>query len=351
MQNNIKDYSEQKVFVGIDVHKKQWAITSIIEGLPIRSSVIPPDAELLIKYLNNYYPGALYKLVYEAGFSGFWLSQYLNAQGYETIVVHPPDIPISNKDKAQKTDKRDSKRLALALMNNQLQGIFIPTLEQQEYRNLTRYRSDLVANQTSLKNKIKASLNYFGIVYPESATRNWSKSFIDKLNSTKFNNIQWDYCFHNQIKRILEIKAEIQIINTKIKDLSTQSEFKENVKLLKTVPGFGIISSMIFLTEIIDIKRFTNLDSLVSYCGICPKEHSSGESIRKTRQSMRGNKMLKYVIVEVSWRAITKDTALGSDYLTYKKRMPGQKAIIKIARKLLSKVRHILVKKESYKIM
>ena len=92
---------------------------------------------------------------------------------------------------------------------------------------------------------------------------------------------------------------------------------------------------MVLLTEIIDINRFKSLDHLASYVGLIPGEDSSGEQERTTGISRRRNAHLRTLLIECSWVAVRKDPALIMSFNQLMKRMPKNRAIVRIARKLL----------------
>ena len=105
---------------------------------------------------------------------------------------------------------------------------------------------------------------------------------------------------------------------------------------------------MILLTEIDDINRFKRLDELCSYCGIVPNCHSSGERESVGELSRRGNAIIKRILIECAWVAVKKDPALLLYYKQQIMHMKGQKAIIKVARKLLSRIRYVLMNQQEY---
>ncbi len=105
MKKKIKelDFSNQLIFVGIDVHKKSWTVTIQIGGIKIKTFSMDPNPEQLSKHLKMNYPKGIYKTVYESGFSGYWIDRKLRSLGIENIIVNAADIPTSNKEKIQKT--------------------------------------------------------------------------------------------------------------------------------------------------------------------------------------------------------------------------------------------------------
>jgi len=104
----------------------------------------------------------------------------------------------------------------------------------------------------------------------------------------------------------------------------------------------GILTAMTFLTEIGDINRFKNIDHLCSYCGLAPDCHNSGQTERIMGITRRGNIILKTILIECSWMAIRKDPALLLYYKQLLPRMNGNKAIVKVARKLLNRIAYVM---------
>ena len=115
-----------------------------------------------------------------------------------------------------------------------------------------------------------------------------------------------------------------------------------------TVPGIAMLSAMKFLTEIEDIGRFKNFNRLCCYCGYVPSTDSSGEKERVRGITSRKNQHLRKMFIESAWVAIRNDPALMAAYLTYGKRMKSTKVIVRIAKKILSRIYHVLLTEEPY---
>jgi len=99
---------------------------------------------------------------------------------------------------------------------------------------------------------------------------------------------------------------------------------------------------MIILTELETINRFESFDKLCSFIGLIPTTHSSGEKENIGEITHRGNSFLRGALVESAWIAARMDLALNKSYHDYCKRMEANKAIIRIARKLLNRIRFVL---------
>jgi len=151
-----------------------------------------------------------------------------------------------------------------------------------------------------------------------------------------------------QITELVFLEEQKKKIDTAIKELSKTDRYNTNADLLQTIPSIGLLTAMILLTEIGDINRFKRFDELCSYCGIVPNCHSSGETESTGGLSRRGNSTIKTVLIECAWVAVKKDPALLLYYKQQIVHMKGQKAIIKVARKLLSRIRYVLMNQKEY---
>ena len=92
------DFSGKELFIGLDVHKKSWSVTILVEGMEHRTFTQPPDPRALFNYLQKMFPGGTYYSAYEAGFCGYGIHRELNALGIKNIVINAADIPSSQKD-------------------------------------------------------------------------------------------------------------------------------------------------------------------------------------------------------------------------------------------------------------
>ena len=133
-----------------------------------------------------------------------------------------------------------------------------------------------------------------------------------------------------------------------IKEVSQTKGYKENFYILLSVPGVGLITAMTILTEIEDISRFKTLDKLCSFIGLVPMTNSSGEKESVGGITQRQNKVLRSMIIESSWIAIRNDPALMLAYQKLIKRMKPTRAIIKISKKLVNRIRYVLKNKKLY---
>ena len=351
-QINKLDFSGQNIYVGIDVHLRSWSVMVLSEHSVLKKFSQTPDPEALYRFLTSNYPRANYHSVYEAGFSGFWIHERLVCQGINNIVVNPADVPTMLKEKLRKTDAVDCGKLARELRSGTLRGIYVPSKEALEIRSLIRLRNTIVKDTTREKNRIKSLLRFHGVEIPEQFTRhsigNWSKCFLQWLREVELSTEYGRKTLDLHIEQFERLHGMMLQQTRTIRALSRSEPFEEPLRLLMTVPGIGVTTGMSFLTEIDHVSRFANADQLASYVGLVPMCHSSGEKEGVGDITIRKHTMLRCHIVEAAWIAIRKDPAMTMAYEQYRKRMNAQKAIIKIARKLINRIFFVLKRKQEY---
>ena len=134
----------------------------------------------------------------------------------------------------------------------------------------------------------------------------------------------------------------------KIREMMWSDDFKHDSTILRSIAGVGPLTSMLFLLEVGDVRRFKSFDALNRFIGFCPDSHSSGENQRHTGLSLRKHSQLRTMLVEASWQLIRRDPAMLDYYRELIKRMKGQDAIIRVARKLLRRMRAVLLSDKMY---
>jgi len=120
------------------------------------------------------------------------------------------------------------------------------------------------------------------------------------------------------------------------------------MELIRSVPGVGLLHGMLFLTEIDNINNYKKLENLCGIFGLTPTTDNSAEREKIGSLVKRGRTRLKTALVESAWVSIRHDEELAASYGQYCKRMKPQKAIIKIARKLLNRIRFVLRNQKKY---
>ena len=348
--NKIKtNFEGQTIYVGMDVHKESWNLGIHLNDIFVKNVHQKPNPQLMVDYLYKNFPGAIYKAAYEAGKFGFWIQRQLTNLGVECLVVNPADIPKSQKDSLQKTDPRDARNISLRLQSGFLRGIHIPDEQQEADRVLFRHRKKVLKDLNRCKNRIKGLLAFTGIDIPGPYDNaNWSHNFINWLKELDCKQMPRRQALDYQIRQMEFMRKELLSISNEIRKMMREQRYKTNYYLLRTIPGIGPLTAASILVEIGDVKRFNTFSHLNSFIGLLPMEHSSGQSENKMSLTVRKHRQLRSDLVESAWTAKRTDPAMALYFDQQIKRKDSKVVIIKIARKLLNRVRYVLLNQQPY---
>lgn len=329
------NYKGKKIYIGIDVHKKTYTFSAYCDGMICKTATVPALPEKFIEGLRKWFKGGELFTVYEAGFSGFGLHRKLEEHGVKNIVINPASLEVAPKDKV-KTDKKDSKKLAIQLSARRLRGIHIPSEKEEQARLLTRTREQLVKERIRVANKIKSRLHYFSLITP-SDNRITSEKLLKEYQSLDLPK-ELKYCLNLLIEQWRFLSKQIEDIKLELKAQSFEDSYNEAI--YQSVPGIGDVGARILSNELGDLsKRFKNQRSLFQFVGLTPSEYSSGEAQRMGHIDRQGPGRIRKILVECSWKAIQVDGALKKIFDRIAHRRGKKRAIVAIARKLLGRMR------------
>lgn len=340
------DYTAKTIYVGIDVHKKSYTVSILSDGILVKRDKLAASPGMLLTYLRRGFKGAFIKSAYEAGFSGFHLHRFLIDNGVDNIVVHAASIEISARDSV-KTDKRDSLKIATQLADGRLTCVYIPSIEREDKRNLTRLRESIVKQRTRIGCQLKSLLHLHGLIAYNQAPRT-SVKWITSLSNLKVSK-NLKYCIEAYSLSWLYFNKQLESLNKTI-----TNEIKKDVGLMViycSIPGFGKTIAMILINELGDTSQFSNEEKLFSYAGLTPRENSSGEHRRQGHITKQGKPILRRILIQAAWMAIKKDLSLKETFEKLAQRVGKKRAIVGIARILLSRLRSCLKRKGKYLVV
>lgn len=344
------DYTGKRVYMGIDVHKKTYACVGISAGEVVKKDTMPADPLVLIAYIKNTFQSAEVETAYEAGFSGFYLHRELLKSNIRNIVIHPGSIEVASRDRV-KTDKRDAKKIAVQLAAGRLRCIYIPTLEQESQRSMTRLRDSVIKLRHKVGQKFKSLLFTQGLIEGSDDTllcKMWIKNKLAEVNRL---HIPRAFCYTLEHYAEQWLRLTDDLVKIKKDLLAMQSEREQALlEIYKSAPGVGDITALKLKDELGDMSQFSNEKGLFSYLGFTPVEYSSGEHVRQGHMSRQGRAILRHIFIESGWIAIKKDPQLMAIYQRIAKRRGGKRAIVGIARRLAARLRACVMSGALYEI-
>lgn len=345
------DFYGKNIYAGIDTHLKNWSVTILLEDFTYKTFSMDPSARVLSNYLKRNFPNGNYYSAYEAGFCGYSVHRALEKEGIQNIVENPADIPTSDKERKQKEDSRDSRKIARSLSNGDLEPIYIPSQATEELRGFVRYRKSIVRDISRNKSRIKSFLYRHGVEVPmelNTASKYWSSNFTKWLKTIRLTTEFGHTALLGILETVNQLRVTLLNINKELRRIARCEEYVHKVKYLTSIPGIGLIVAMTILSELENISRFKNLDKLCSFLGLVPTTYSSSDRERMGGITPRSNKPLREIIIESAWIAVRNDPALALSYSNLCKRMKSNKAIVRIAKKLVSRIRYVLKNEVNY---
>jgi transposase len=336
----------KQIFVGLEDSKRTWKICVRYEGMVVDEASMPADYGVLRAYFRNNFPECEIKLMYEAGFQGFWLHDKLEEDGINCIVT-PPNKMTCAKDDRVKTDKKDGRRLAQNLENGDYVSCKVPDRERREDRQISRTLDQIQKDIKRTKNRIRRFLDYHGL-NDGLKTGNWyDKDYmnLNDLQLSKSLKISLDASLNllrEQLKNEKELMEELH-------ELSEKERYEQGVKSKKSAPGLGWLTAIRLTLEWGDMSRFITGKHIASYAGLTSSEYSSGDTIRRGRITAQSYDQVRSWLIECAWRAIRKDPVLLEKFMNvWKNTGSKKKAIVAVARKLAVRLWSLEINRQSY---
>lgn len=339
----MKEYTSQAVYVGIDVHKNSYSVTAVCNKQVVKKDRLSADPALLARYCKNKFKDAKIFTAYEAGFCGFSLHRILTSMGIDNQVVHPAGIEVA-RDRV-KNDKRDSEKISIQLAEGRLKGIHVPTAEKEGHREISRLRETFMRKRVRTALQIKSFLHRQGLFF-ETDEKVFCKQKVETLLKNA-NESDASYALCILCEEWLYLNQQIKKIDEK---LAKQAEEDPLEKTYRSLPGVGPVVARTLANELGDLSQFANEKQLFSYIGLTPREHSSGEHRWFGHISRQGNPILRKVLVQAAWKAVSVDEGLKKRFEELSKRVGKKRAIVAIARVMAGYARSCFREKRLYEV-
>jgi len=329
--NRINLTKDDKLYIGVDVHKNSYAIAAWLNNAIAVDFVMPADNHQLASMLKKQRI-ALKKVVYEAGPTGYSLVRTLEKAKLPIQIIAPSKTPRQSAP-TSKTDRLDCRKLAEYAAKGLLKPITPPSVRQEANRQLCRIRENIIDKQRNIKLQIKSFLLQHSIAEPDGLA-SWSIRSLEKLSQIRLSS-QLRYCLDIMLEQLHFLKAQLRLTEKQLCNTFAKESLDAKVKMLMTHPGIGPTIARQFATEIFNPGRFKDKTEIAKYIGLAPMISQSGQSLREGPITKTGRPQLRSNLVEASWIWIRKD---AHAYKTYTRilRNTGHsnKAITAMARKL-----------------
>ncbi|NLV68048.1 MAG: IS110 family transposase [Spirochaetes bacterium] len=293
---------KSSIFVGLDVHKNsiEIAIAEAGRNGEVRSyGKIDGSLGALDKVIRKLVSkGYELHFVYEAGPCGYEIYRHLAAQGFDCMVVAPAMIPKQSGNRI-KNDHRDAQMLARLHRAGELSAVFVPFAEDEAMRDLTRSREDAKLAEKKAKQRILAFLLRHGHHF--NGRSHWSQAHLRWIAGIKMPHPAQQIVLQEYVDAFTECTRRVERLTGQIQQLLPQWRMVSVVKAYQSLRGVSLIVAATTVAEIGDMTRFTSPVELMSYLGLVPSEHSSGEKTKRGAITKTGNGHVRRVLVEASW--------------------------------------------------
>jgi transposase len=277
--------------LGIDVHQQFYTVVMQVDG----SNPKPPQRFTKEGFLHwaarlKLQGGVVYA-VYEACGFGFGLQRQLSALGIECQVVCPQKLDEQNR--RVKTDSLDAKALCLKLdrfvQGNQdaLALVRVPSEEEEQLRAIHRQREQLVKARKRLEAQGRSLMVNHGM---EPVKSWWKPRTFAALQVPSW----LKELLNNSQPILLALQEKIRALTLQVQSAAAPGQPR----------GLGALSSVVIDREIGNWHRFQNRRQVGSYTGLCPGEHSSGNTRLQSCVTKHGNPRLRAALVELAWRLV-----------------------------------------------
>jgi transposase len=305
----------------------------------------------------------------------YWIPIYdALSKTIDTIVANPLQIKTIPNDKS---DSKDSKRIASLCLNNQIKRSRVFTNEDRDLRTLTRARSVYVKTRTQFRNRIHKYLSSSGIKLSSCMDDIFCKSgryildglaekkpieeILKGIPSGKIRKKQDEIraaleTSLNDTNRMLLIDALefLDNLESKIEKLSHEvlkkiQQKSKDLAIVMSIPGIGFVSGSAILSEIGNYRDFQTPEQLAKWCGLNPGESESAGKKKKCGITKKGSKYIRVMLVQAA-KTIgrMKNSRLSRFYKRLVKKKEPNVATIAVARKLICLIFHLLINQELY---
>jgi transposase len=354
----------QTLTVVIELSKESWLVAGIIPGVerqPMKK--LRADENDLLKLLERWRGEAekaghkinRIAVAFEAGRDGFWLARWLRARGIEAHVIHAASVAVSREHRRAKTDRLDTEQLKRAFLGwlrgerNHCKMCAIPTIAEEDAKRPHRERETLVGQQTTIVNRVKATLARLGI-----------RSFNPKLKKAPerlehLRTPEGEPIPPNTLAELQRDLARKQLIVEQIREIE-----KERLEQLKRAPktgpnlmvlvlmrviGIGIETADMLVREILS-RNLRDRRAVARYGGLTGSPDESGKSRREKGLARSGNARVRKGMIQLAWRCLDyqKESALAKWFRARTENARGsrKKMIVALARKLLIALWHLV---------
>jgi transposase len=277
---------------------------------------------------------------YEASGQGFGLHDELMAAGIECHVLAPTKIARSTQHRQRKTDEKDADQILQLLRGhvlaaNPLPSVWIPDIQTRDDRELVRNRIDAAEKGVAIKVQIQCLLKRNRLKRPEELKCPWTKKACGWLRMMTRDPALGEgmrAALASLLRQWEFLQEEIARLDESLQRLVRSPRYAAAIDELTKMPGVGVLTALVFLTEMGDLGRFANRRQVSAYLGLVPRSYESGEAgDRKGHITRQGQPRVRRMLCQAVWTRVRNDGPDCAAYQRLVERNPKHKKIAVVA--------------------
>ena len=244
---------------------------------------------------------------YEACGFGFRLYDELTEAGIEAHVLAPSKMARSAHQRRRKTDERDAQAIldivrAYVLAGVEMPSVWVPDPQTRDDRELVRIRLAVAQDKSAAQVRIRWLLKRSGVESP--GLKAWTAAYWCWLESLVMRRLPAGAAaaLGSQMREVAWLESEVRRLEEEVRTLSQTARYRPVVAALCRFSGVGVLTAMVYLTEMGDLSRFRNRQQVGSYLGLVPSSFETGEGAdRKGHITRQGPSRVRKVLCQAVW--------------------------------------------------
>jgi len=329
-------------YAGVDLHKHSLTVCVLDQDRRVirREKLLTHDEAAIEDFFRSLGPVTV---ALEATGGSTWFVDLIEPIAARLIVAHPKALR-SLVSRRRKSDRLDAKLIAELAVLELLPEVRRVSAELREHRMLVRYRNKLREDRGTLQVQIRRILSEHNADVPWLFTER-GRAYLAKYELRAAERVVVD----DLLGRWDELNERLAKIEAAIRDFAARQDAKwmRWRGQLRSIPGVGFVTSEVVLSELGDVGRFRSAKRVASSAGLAPACHESGGKRKDLSIDKEGSRHLRWVLIEAAWGLVRCDHHWRGVYEKLKARMKAKKAIVAVARRLLT-VMYSLLKHDRF---
>jgi len=290
-----------RVFVGLDYHQASVQVCVMdASGKVLHNRRCSNDWRAIVERVRTF--GSVVRVAIEScGGAADMAEELVSRAGWSVDLAHPGFVSRM-KQNPDKTDFSDARMLADLTRVGYLPRVWLAPADVRELRRLVRYRQQLVDERRNIKLRVSSLLRDQRIL--NAPARRWTRAWVHWLRETDDLGEHSRWIVDRHLARFASLTEEIREVESRLE----QTTHDDPVVLrLMSYKGIGAATAWVLRAEIGRFDRFRNGKQLARFCGLSPRNASSGERQADGGLIKAGNRQLRATLIEAAHRLIRFD--------------------------------------------